>query len=66
MKEEMELLTQSGFIRKFYQQVRENPDITQENAYEEVEMIYMKHFGRRKYSNFDSFRRIKRRFLNKR
>ena len=62
-KQAKELLSTEGFIRFFYQVVRNNPDITHNDAYEQVEVEYEKNFGKRRYSCFDSFRQIKKRYL---
>ena len=60
-----QMLSIEGFIRFFYQVVRDSPDISQLEAYEKTESEYSKHFGKRRYSCYDSFRRIRRRYLNK-
>lgn len=64
-KQAKELLSTEGYIRFFYQVVRDSPDISQADAYEKVEQEYEKHFGKRKYSCFDSFRQIKKRYLRR-
>jgi hypothetical protein len=61
-----ELLTTNGFIRFFFSMIRQNPDITQTGAYEKAEEEYKKNFGERKYSNYDSFRKMKSRYLKRR
>lgn len=61
-----EMLTTGGFIRYFFNMIRENPDITQTDAYEKSEDEYKKFFGVRKYSNYDSFRKMKTRYLRRR
>lgn len=65
-KEANELLSTGGFIRYFFSMMRQNPDSTQTDAYEKSENEYKKHFGMRKYSNYDSFRKMKCRYLKKR
>jgi hypothetical protein len=59
------ILTTEGFIRYFFQMIRDNPAITQTDAYEKTEKEYEEITGRRKYSGFDSFRQIKKRYLRK-
>lgn len=60
-----ELLCTDGFIRYFFKMIRENPDITQSEAYEQTEEAYEGITGHRKYSGFDSFRQIKKRYLRR-
>jgi hypothetical protein len=64
-KQARELLTVDGFIRHFYSIIRDNPDITHYQAYEQAEQEYEKHFGCHKYSCFDTFRKMKSRRLKK-
>ena len=65
-KESMDLLTVGGFIRHFYTIIRDNPDMTHYQAYELAEDEFQKHFGKRKYSCFESFRIMKNRYTKKR
>lgn len=65
-KEANELLSTGGFIRYFFATIRQNPDISQTDAYEIAEAEYEKHFSSRKYSGYDSFRKMKCRYLKKR
>jgi hypothetical protein len=65
-KEATELLSTGGFIRCFFAMIRQNPCISQNDAYEKAETEYKKHFGKRKYSGYDSFRKMKCRYLKKR
>lgn len=51
------LLTQEGFIEAFYEQCADYK--THEEAYEGVERLYERYFGKRKYSNFNSFRQVR-------
>lgn len=60
-----ELLTTEGFIKHFYKIIRDNPDITQNDAYEQTESQYLLLTKKRKYSGFDSFRQIKKRYLRR-
>lgn len=61
-----ELLTVSGFMKFFFSVIRDNPDMTQTDAYERVEQVYKESFGKRRYSCFDSFRQVKTRYLKMR
>lgn len=38
---------------------------TYEEAYESVEIEYLNYFGRRKYSDYQSFRQVKNRIIKK-
>lgn len=61
-----ELLSVSGFMKYFYSVIRDNPQMTQTEAYESVEKVYEENFGKRRYSCFDSFRQVKTRYLKMR
>ena len=60
-----ELLTTDGFIRHFFKIIRDNPLITQTEAYEKTEEVYQQMIGKRRFSNFDSFRQVKKRYLKR-
>lgn len=55
------LTTKAGFTEIFWQTLiekrRENPFLTEADIYETLEDEYIGTFGRRRYSNFQSFRR---------
>lgn len=53
----IKLITVDGFIEAFWVEVRLCK--TQQDAYEKVETIYEKEFGRRRYASFDSFRVVR-------
>lgn len=55
------LLTTEGFIDSFWSMCIDYK--TQEQAYEAVERLYERTFGKRRYSGFDSFRTIRDRFI---
>jgi len=59
----LSLLEFDGFCKLFYQYRKEYA--TQELAYEATERVYVGHFGKRKYANFESFREVKNRKLRK-
>lgn len=65
-KEANDLLSTGGFIRYFFAMIRQNPDISQTDAYEMAEAEHEKHFNMRKYSGYDSFRKMKMRYLKNR
>ena len=65
-KEAKALMTTAGFILLFIRIIRDEPTITQTGAYEKAEDEYRKHFGKAKYSGYDSFRKIKSRYLKSR
>ena len=51
------LITTTGFITEYYKQL--NGCKTNAEAYQKVEEIYFKYFGKNKYSNFESFRQVR-------
>ena len=53
------LLSASGFERKFHKNCKLSK--TYEDAYELTEEEYEKHFGKRRYASYDSFRVTKNR-----
>lgn len=57
------LLTQQGFIEAFWEFLSYYQN--HEQAYEAVERQYEGEFGQRKYNNFDSFRKCRDKFLQK-
>lgn len=57
----LSLLEFEGFLKLFYQFCKEYT--TQEKAYEAAERTFISNFRRRKYSNFESFRQVRNRFL---
>lgn len=58
------LLTQEGFIEAFWEQCADYH--TQKDAYEAVERQYERTFGMRKYSDWDSFRKVRDRLIKTR
>jgi hypothetical protein len=50
-----------GFINRYMQNL--NDSATQIEAYERTEAEYKIIFGRQKYSNYESFRRVKNRMM---
>jgi len=49
------------FLAQFY--LRCSDYDTQEKAYEAVERAYVSVFGKRRYSDFESFRQVRNRYL---
>lgn len=60
-KEIQVLLTTKGFVEAYFKQYR-NTSIGKE-AYELVEQVHEDYFGMRKYSGWESFRKVKNRFI---
>lgn len=57
----LKLLDLQGFI-DYYYKICLDFDTNQE-AYERVESIHLEYFGKRKYSNYNSFRSVRNRNL---
>lgn len=57
----LRLLEFKGFLDLFYQFCKEYS--TQESAYEAAERIFIANFNKRKYSNYESFRQVRNRYL---
>ncbi len=57
--EAINLLTSRGFEKKYFENLGRDDLKTNKEAYEETENTYKKYFGKYKYSNWDSFRRVK-------
>ena len=55
------LLEFDGFCNLYYQYCKEYS--TQEKAYEAAERIFQNNFGKRKYSDYQSFRQVRNRKL---
>lgn len=55
------LLTTKGFIEAYFKQYR-HTDVGSK-AYECVEQVHEEYFGFRKYSGWESFRKVKNRFI---
>ena len=55
-KNAIQLITARGFDKAFTDMLNNPYYPTQEKAYEALESTYKKHFGRRRYSNFNSYR----------
>lgn len=62
-QEVLDLLDLEGFNEKFEEELRNHR--TQEEAYEHTEQLHEQFFGRRKYSGYDSFRKVRERKLKK-
>jgi hypothetical protein len=58
-KRVIKMITMEGFIEAFESLKKTN--ITQVDAYEQCEELYEKYFGRRRYSEFQSFYMAKQR-----
>ena len=58
-KEILRLLTFSGFLAEFYQQLKCTD--TDCDAYEATETKHQLYFGKRKYSNYKAFRVVRAR-----
>ena len=63
-KQILALMDFDGFCKQFYAFCREYS--TQELAYDATERMYMRYFGKAKYSSFESFRELKNRTLRDR
>ena len=48
------LISADGFVRKFWEKTREHK--TYKEAYEKLEQEYQDIFGKRRYSDYNSFR----------
>lgn len=59
------LLQKEGYMARFYE-LMQKTSCTQQEAFALVEAEYFAAFGVNKYANFDSFRRIRRRWRKKR
>lgn len=53
-KKYLVLLSADGFVRKFWEKTRDHK--TYKSAYEELEKEHESAFGKRKYSDYNSFR----------
>ena len=53
-----EISTRDGFTRKFYQYLRESK-ITQQQAFDKLNEQYEQLFGKKRYSNFESYRKTR-------
>lgn len=53
----IKMTVKNGFTELFWQAMHNNPDKSQTQVYEELEIEYLNYFGRRRYSNYNSFRR---------
>lgn len=60
----LKLLSVKGFVSYYFSLMRDE-QITQMKAYELTELEFRKHFGRRRYSSFDSFRQVRNRVIRK-
>mgnify|MGYP003132659114 FL=1 len=54
MKEKIILISADGFIREFWKKAKHHKTLI--GAYEELENEYKETFGKRKYSDYNSFR----------
>lgn len=54
------LVTRRGFVRAFWRELRrrrgEDPRVTQEDTYNELEDLYRETFGEPQFPSFDAFR----------
>lgn len=57
------LLTARGFNDRYEEHTRINPGLKAEAVYELTEKDHVQVAARRKYSNFDSFRQIRKRII---
>ena len=55
----LSLLTTNGFEKLYYKNCSKFKKYSQ--AYEETEKVYLKHFLKRRYKNYESFRVVKNR-----
>lgn len=62
-KELQNMTTFIGFREQFYTELRK--DLTNNQAYEQTELIHIKYFGRRKYKNFRTFNELRARHARK-
>lgn len=58
---EKDLLTVNGFMKAYYSQLSKSSSYNE--AYEEVEKQYVSIYGRRRYKNYDSFRKVRDRVM---
>ena len=54
MKEKLLLISADGSIREFWKKTKKHKTLI--SAYEELEIEYQEIFGKRRYSDYDSFR----------
>lgn len=54
MKDKFILISAEGFIKEFWKKTKNHK--TMIAAYEELETEYQEFFGKRRYSDYDSFR----------
>ena len=59
----LSLLSPEGFSKRFWEKSKEYK--TYKEAYEKLEQDFEKHFGKRRYSDYDSFRVCRDRKLKK-
>jgi len=59
----LELLTVEGFIKRYLEMLTDYGSC--QHAYEAAERQYEANFGKRKYSDYDTFRTILSRHVNK-
>lgn len=57
------LLDQVGYMRRFYELLQTG--LSQRECYEQVEREHLAAFDRHKYSTFESFKAVKKRFMCK-
>ncbi|AWW32165.1 hypothetical protein DN752_19590 [Echinicola strongylocentroti] len=62
-KRVLKMVSVDGFISCYYSMMKNRN--TREEAYESCEDLHEKYFGRRKYSGFDSFKKILYRKINR-
>ena len=55
------LVSRQGFINAFWQEMKNHK--TQVAAYEALEQVYERHYGQRRYSDYNSFRNVRDRVL---
>ena len=63
MEEKLILISAEGFVREFWKRTKNHK--TMVAAYEELEMEYQEIFGKRRYSDYDSFRVCRDRKIKK-
>ncbi len=54
MKDKIILISADGFVREFWKRAKEHKTLIQ--AYENLEKDYKETFGKRRYSDYNSFR----------
>mgnify|MGYP001208325250 CR=1 FL=1 len=65
MKEKFILISADGFVKEFWQRAKEHKTLI--SAYEDLEKEYKECFGKRRYSDYNSFRVCRdRKIKNKR